>query len=75
MFPFSAVPKRPSKPMSNWKVSISYRSAEIIAGLLPGKHKHLDDDANRAVIEFFGQVLRTRTRIAAEQEQEQDPDI
>jgi hypothetical protein len=54
------------------RVSISYRAASIIAGLLPGKHEHLTDEAKRAVIEFLGQVLRTRTRIAAEQET--DPD-
>jgi hypothetical protein len=54
------------------RVSITYHAAAIIAGLLPGKHEHLSDEAKRAVIEFLGQVLRTRTRLAAEQEA--DPD-
>jgi hypothetical protein len=54
------------------RVSITYRTAEIIAGLLPGRNAHLTTEAQRAVVEFLGQVLRTRTRIAAEQEQ--DPD-
>jgi hypothetical protein len=53
------------------RVSITYRAAEIIAGLLPGKHDHLSDEAKRAVIEFLGQLLRTRTRMAAA---EPDPD-
>jgi hypothetical protein len=54
------------------KVSISYDAAMIIAGLLPGRQEYLTDDAKRAVIEFLGQVLRTRTLIATEQET--DPD-
>jgi hypothetical protein len=58
--------------MTTERVSITYRTAEIIAGLLPGRHEYLTDDAKRAVIEFLGQVLRTRTRLAAVQEQ--DPD-
>jgi hypothetical protein len=48
------------------RVSITYHAANIIAGLLPSKHEHLSDDAKRAVIEFLGQVLRARTRQAAE---------
>jgi hypothetical protein len=54
------------------RVSITYRAAEIIAGLLPGRHEHLSNEAKRAVIEFLGQVLRTRARIA--NEHEADPD-
>jgi hypothetical protein len=56
--------------MSTSRVSISFHAAEIIASLLPGRQEHLSDDAKRAMIEFLGQVLRTR--IAAEQET--DPD-
>lgn len=59
--------------MTTLRVSITYRAAEIIAGLLPGRHEHLSDEAQRAMTEFLGQVLRTRTRIA--NQQEQDPDI
>jgi hypothetical protein len=54
------------------RVSISYHAAAIIAGLLPGKQEHLSIEAKQAMIEFLGQVLRARTRQAAEQEQ--DPD-
>jgi hypothetical protein len=58
--------------MSGRTVCITYHAAAIIADLLPGRHKHLTKEAQQAVIEFLGQVLRTRTRIAAEQET--DPD-
>jgi hypothetical protein len=54
------------------RVSITYRAAEILAGLLPGRHEHLSDEAKRAMTQFLGQVLRTRTQIATEQET--DPD-
>jgi len=58
--------------MTTERVSISYHAAAIIAGLLPGRNEHLSDEAKRAMIEFLGQVLRARTRIAAEHET--DPD-
>jgi hypothetical protein len=54
------------------RVSITYRAASIIAGLLPLKRELLTEEAQRAVIEFLGQVLRARTRLASEQEA--DPD-
>jgi hypothetical protein len=54
------------------RVTITYRAAEIVAGLLPCRHDHLSDDAKRALIEFLGQVLRARTLITAEHET--DPD-
>jgi hypothetical protein len=58
--------------MTNWQICITYRSAAIIASLLPSRQEHLSDEAKRAVIELLGQVLRTKTRIAAEHEI--DPD-
>jgi hypothetical protein len=58
--------------MTDWRVSITYRAAEIIAGLLPGRQEHLSDEAKRAMTQFLGQVLRTRTLVVAEQET--DPD-
>lgn len=54
---------------SSSRVSISYRAAEIIAGLLPGRHEYLSIEAKQALIEFLGQVLRARTRIASEKEE------
>jgi hypothetical protein len=54
------------------RVSVTFRAAEIIAGLLPSRQEHLSNEAKRAVIEFLGQVLRTKTRIAGERET--DPD-
>jgi hypothetical protein len=51
--------------MSTWKVSITYRTAEIIAGLLPAKH--LNDEAMRAVIELLGEVIRTKKLIEDEE--------
>lgn len=54
------------------RVTISYRAARIIADLLPGRHEQLTVEAKQAVIEFLGQVLRARIKIA--EEQEQDPD-
>jgi hypothetical protein len=58
--------------MTTERVSITYHAAEILAGLLPGKQEHLSNEAKRAVIEFLGQVLRTRTRIQTRQDT--DPD-
>jgi hypothetical protein len=55
------------------KISITFHAAEIIAGLLPGRHEHLSNEAKRAVIQFLGEVLRTRARIVGEQA-EPDPD-
>jgi hypothetical protein len=55
------------------KVSLSYRAAQIIAGLLPGKHEYLSDEAKQAVIQFLGELLRTRTRMASER-QKYDPE-
>jgi hypothetical protein len=53
-----------------WNVTISYRAAAIIAGLLPGRQEHLSNEAKQAVIELLGQVVRKRNRIVEEQETE-----
>lgn len=58
--------------MTIWKVSITYHAAAIIAGLLPGRQEHLNDEAKRAIIELLGQVLRTKNQITAVEEKEPD---
>jgi hypothetical protein len=58
--------------MTTERVTITYRAAEIIAGLLPSRQGHLSTEAKQAIIEFLGQVLRTKNRIVAEKET--DPD-
>jgi hypothetical protein len=63
-----------ANPMSAWKVSISYRSAKIIAELLPPKH--LSQEALQAQIEFLGEIMRTQKQIDIEdaKAEEKDPD-
>jgi hypothetical protein len=58
--------------MTVWKVTITYRAAEILASLLPGRQDHLSTEAKRAIIELFGEVVRTRNRITAQEEKDHD---
>jgi hypothetical protein len=63
-----------SRRLSLWKVSITYRSAKIIAELLPPKH--LSNEALQAQLEFLGELLRTQKQIDNEEAktEEKDPD-
>jgi hypothetical protein len=54
--------------MTTWKVSITYRAAEIIADLLPGKH--LSNEALQAVTEFLSEIARAQKQM----DEEKDPD-
>jgi hypothetical protein len=61
--------------MSRW-ISITYRSAQIIASLLPNESEHLSREAQAAVIEFLGEILRVKEghNKRHQMAEEKDPD-